>query len=167
MENNLRDMLAAAYALDDESKRDFEQWQAKRQTMKRRSVPLDRVAERLERQQPRRMIRKTYDPQQQPMAKVEIRDLTAEELKRWNDWWTRRFNDALQPQLEHFAEIMGNCVTDRQNELVLQLRKKLSEMQAELAALRADLAIARSLISGDVTVLKGVASQTTRAKNVA
>jgi hypothetical protein len=117
----------------------------------------------VEKQQDGDLVFKRYEaPQQQ------IRDLSTEEQKRWDDWFDRRFKAALWPQLERFAELMGENVTDRQNELILQLREKFSEMRTEIAGLRADIEILRAhkAVKADLS-LTGSVTPLLRGRDVA
>jgi hypothetical protein len=150
MDNNLRQMLADAYALDDRVKRDFELWQAKRQqqtAVKRRSAPGE-------------LVHKTFEQPTQPYRSAATMDPATSDA--WNKWMTDYVNEYVSTSLDGFAD----AATEGLAEAFSLFRKELTDkFNTELASLRADMTVQTGIGRGEVSQLKAIVPK--RRKDVA
>ncbi|MFZ3250150.1 MAG: hypothetical protein WB037_18695 [Pseudolabrys sp.] len=107
------------------------------------------------------LVFKTHTPQPAAVPRMD-----AASTADWNLWFKRGFENLLDPILEHISTTMNRC-DDELFENDKKLKDKIIELQKEVAELRADLHIARALITGEVKALKGTVATTTKASHVA
>jgi hypothetical protein len=129
LHNDTREILEAAFALDDEAKQQFEDWQ-RQQALKRRNDP-DQI------------VYKTYQPsRQQPQQEsTSMDDATA---AKWNAWAEDHVRRQLQPAFDGAADATGQM-----------LRALEKQLRDEITSLRCELDLVRAIANGTVTPLKG------------
>jgi len=143
--SDIRETLKHACQLDDEARRDFEEYQER----KRRNNPL------LPKSAHQGLIYKTFEPRPTKMSE--------EDSRNWNDWFAAGFRNFaaierkwVSQQLEAFAAIIG----EETGKVDAKLLAKIKTLEADVAALRADLEAHKVSkpdinLAGSVTPMRG------------
>jgi hypothetical protein len=120
MDNDTREMLEAAFALDDAVRLELDAWE-RQQAMKQRSAP-DQI------------IYKTYQPpRQQPQQEsTSMDDATA---AKWNVWAEDHVRRQLHPAMDGAADATGQML----RALEKKLRDEITNLRLEVEALRTEL----------------------------
>ena len=74
------------------------------------------------------------------------RTMDDEEQKAWDAWCRAHIEQFRRADIEPFADDVGQCIGT--------LEKQVAELQAEVSKLRADNEVMRSIMRGEVPVLK-------------
>jgi hypothetical protein len=116
-----RQMLEDAYALDDEVKRDLEQWQHSQLKKKHGDAGL---------------VYKTHVPQ--PMPQQQSTPAMDEKTSAaWNKWMTDYVHAYVNTRLEGYTEAAVEGIAEALADLRAELRKEFSEQLADLRAHKA------------------------------
>jgi hypothetical protein len=151
MDDDTRRMLAEAYALDDEVKREHERWQRdyqrRLQQLKQRSAPDELV------------VYKTHYPpaRQQHSTTTTMDPATSDAWNRWmSDYVRAHVEHRLKKYSEDLVDAVGEAMSTYVHErLSAETTKLREEFNRELGSLRADMTIDRAIKRGEVSQLHG------------